>query len=679
MAAVTAVTLLAVAGVGAPGARAAPTLRVQVRTFLLLFLAPPSPGGDPQTDDDAALAQLRAVPGLSLGLLSAAEGVYRTEQLLLDVGAGDRVQYGSYDPSRPPALRLVRVGAGGSFAGWSAVLARAHGAPQLISPGALAGAIPGGGAYAGLTGQPPIDAVAAADGHGDVTAWSAGPAPTLLTRVQGLLDTHRFVVADLPAGVLGAADLHTLIASRPTGRLVAVVQRAPDRAQALLAVGIAGLGGGHELTSDTTDQRGLVASVDLPVTALEHLGRPVPPAMRGATIRVDGPLDASGLRRLRERLLAVAGRRMPALLWLALVSALVMLLAAALGRGRAGARVAALAWLWLPLAVLIPAPLSPSRPAEIALIVLAAMALGLATDRLAPWPRAPALPALIVVAALTVDALAGTQLLIRSILGPNPAFGARFYGIGNELKSGLAVLVFAGVAAALSGRADSPARPARAMGAATVLLAVIEGSARIGAGVGGVLLVAAGGAVVTVLLLPGGVNRRRASLVVLAPVAGVVGLTVLDLLFAHGSGHFTGSVLHARSASDLRDLLVRRYTDAWDASKDGLMPVAFVAALLAIVAGVHWRGWLLAPTRVAGVDPAGLWPAALAGGLAAGVVGMFVEDSGTLLLVVAVIALTATVTYLRAAPDRATPDETGSHMRRNLVIIRPTQKRDAVS
>ena len=38
---------------------------------------------------------------------------------------------------------------------------------------------------------------------------------------------------------------------------------------------------------------------------------------------------------------------------------------------------------------------------------------------------------------------------MRSLLGPNPILGARFYGFGNELKSGLAVLVLAAVAAAL--------------------------------------------------------------------------------------------------------------------------------------------------------------------------------------------------------------------------------------
>jgi len=75
------------------------------------------------------------------------------------------------------------------------------------------------------------------------------------------------------------------------------------------------------------------------------------------------------------------------------------------------------------------------------------------------------------------------------------------------------VLVLAAVAAALypatdlrsasgaggihDGRRRHPAR-------------AVEGSARIGAGVGGVILVSAGAAVATVMLLPGALTRRRA-------------------------------------------------------------------------------------------------------------------------------------------------------------------------
>ena len=130
-------------------------------------------------------------------------------------------------------------------------------------------------------------------------------------------------------------------------------------------------------------------------------------------------------------------------------------------------------------------------------------ALAALTERLLAWPRAPLAPAVVGGRSRsTVDALAGTQLLVRSLLGPNPELGVRFYGIGNELKSGLAVLVLR--------RASPPrcippcgAASGEAMAAAGSCSRSIEGSARIGAGVGGVILVSAGTAVATVLLLPG--------------------------------------------------------------------------------------------------------------------------------------------------------------------------------
>ena len=246
--------------------------------------------------------------------------------------------------------------------------------------------------------------------------------------------------------------------------------------------------------------------------------------------------------------------------------------------------------------------------------------------------------------ALTIDALAGTQLLMRSLLGPKPAFGARFYGIGNELKSGLAVLVFAAVAAALYPAVRSR-RAASAMACAGIALALVEGSARIGAGVGGVILVSAGTAVASVMLLPGAVNRKRILIVTAAPVAGLVALAALDLLTAHGGGHFTGSVLDARSAGDIRDIIVRRYGAAWDELKNHLMPLATALALGASAYGVRRRERICAPVDS---DPA--WLAALAGGLTAGVIGALTEDSGPVLLVVAVFALACVLAYLWGRP-----------------------------
>lgn len=652
-------------------------------TALLLFL-PGSPA--------AVESELASLPSLSTGLLSATQGSYTTSQLLLDITQGARVSYSSYSPQHPPVLSLV----GGQVRPWSRVLARAHGAPQILEPGLLAASIPGGAAYAGITAQSSEDGAAGADRTGHVATVSLGPAATLPARIARLRSLRHLVIADLPAGPAGYADLRALSAARPPGELLIALPRVgPAPGNELLWVGLAGLGAGHALTSQTTNQRGLVSTVDLAPTILTHLGLPVPSAMRGKPIALDGPFDGSYLRSLRTRLLVVYPRRLPALACLlgvwALLALVVWLLPSGISaldhpaRRRALAwvvRVGALALLWTPVAELLPAALEPARGVEYALLVLLCFALGALTDRLLPWPRAPLAPAVAAVVAFSIDALAGTQLLVRSLLGPDPALGVRFYGIGNELKSGLAVLVFAAVAAALHplarGSAEhraaagdgmsngasrdtlapsSPSpherrRAAMTMALAGIALAVVEGSARIGAGVGGVILVSAGTAVATVLLLPGALTRRRALVVLISPVVALVALAALDLLTAHGTGHYTGSVLHARSAGDVRDIIVRRYGAAWDELEHGAMPLATALALVAAFVGIRRRERLLAP-----VDGDPLWLSALAGGLTAGVVGALSEDSGPVLLVVAVFTLACVLGYLWSRPpERLTPE-----------------------
>jgi hypothetical protein len=657
------------------------TPRLVSATVVLAF----APAGEPE---------LASVPGLSVGIMSASQGSYSAEQLLLDITQGARIASSAYSPSRPPAMALRTSGvsgtsiSAGTIAGWQAARERAENAPQLLRPGLLAARIPGGAAYAGIDGLDDTDAIAAADRDGRIAAVSLGTAPSLLTRIASLRRTHGLVVADLPAGRAGHEDLLALSAERAPQELLLVVQRArAPREHELLWMAAAGLspggragagvshdaagshdagsshdaesasggggggGEGNELTSQTTEQRGLVASVDLAPTILRRLGLSVPADMRGDPIHADGALDSSALRALMARLHVIGPRRLHALGWLLSAWLLLLLACAPWPRARAWAlRTGALGVLWAPVAVLIAAALEPSAAVEYLTIALTCLALGAVTDRLLAWPRALIAPAIVVVVALAADALAGAQLLMRSLLGPDPILGARFYGIGNELKSGLAVLVLAAVAAALypctRGR-----RAALAMAGAGVLLAVVEGSARIGAGVGGVILVSAGTAVATVMLLAdpgrsvGALTRRRVLIVLIAPLAGLVLLAALDLATAHGSGHFTGSVLHARSPGDVRDIIVRRYTAAWDELRNHAMPVATVIALLCAGFGLRRHERLLAPV---GGDPA--WLAALCGGLAAGVLGALVEDSGPVLLVVAVFALGCVLTYLWASP-----------------------------
>ncbi len=592
------------------------------------------------------------MPSLSTGIMSAAQGTYTTAQLALDITQGSRVSTSTYSPQQPPPLSLRVSGAEAVVEGWQAALHRAHGAPQVLEPGLLASQIAGGAGYAGITGDSHLDGVSAADRGGRIAALSLGSAATLPARISALERRRQLVVADLPAGSLGLSDLRTLSATRPARQLEIVVERAPDApGNELLWVSVGGLGGGRELTSQSTNERGLVTSIDLAPTILCHLGRRVPDEMRGKSIELDDPFDGSYLRSFKARLQVIYNRRLPALACLLGAWALLMLAALALRRRWArawAARVGGLALLWAPAAVLVPAAFSPSHGIEYALLVLLCFGLAAICDRLLPWPRAPLAPAIAAVVALTADALAGTQLLARALLGPNPELGVRFYGIGNELKSWLAVLVFAAVAAALY-PAVRGRRAAATMAVCGIVLAVIEGSARIGAGVGGVILVCAGTAVATVLLLPGRVTRRRGMIVLISPVVGLVVLAAVDLATAHGSGHYTGSVLHAHSAGEIRDIIVRRYTAAYDELKHGAMPVVTALALVISALAVRRHRRLLAPVDC---DPG--WLAALAGGLTAGVIGALAEDSGPVLLVVAVGVLGCVLSYLWGRPGDAT-------------------------
>ena len=592
--------------------------------------------------------------------MSATQGSYTTAQLALDVTQGARVASSAYSTARPPALSLSLAGAGAVVHGWRAARRRAEGAPQLLRPGLLASSIAGGSAgYAGIAGSDTRDGAIAANRDGHVAAVSLGSQASLLARIQALRRRVPFVVADLPAGVEGRADARELGERRRPEDLLIVVQRVHDGSGGeLLWTAVAGLagGGGRELTSRSTREQGLIAAIDIAPTILERLAvRPVPAGVRGAAIETDGVLHSRSLSALMARLRVIGGRRLKALACLLAAWALLLALSARWPRRRALAmRTGALGVLWAPLVVLVPAALEPGAAGEYAIITAGCLALGVLTDRLLAWPRALIAPAVVTVIVLVLDALAGTQLLMRALLGPNPALGARFYGIGNELKSGLAVLVLAAVAAALY-----PAVRGRRAVVATVLagalLAVVEGSARIGAGVGGVILVVAAFALASVIVarLPetgSGLTRRRALIVLISPLVGLAALALLDLLSAHGTGHFTGSVLHARSAGDLREVIVRRYKAAWDELKNHAMPAATAVALAYAAVGVRRRRRLLSPVAS---DPG--WLAALAGGLAAGVVGALVEDSGPVLLVVAVFALGCVASYLWGRPAGPLP------------------------
>ncbi len=630
-----------------PGHAVAPSAQPRA---VLAFL--PSGGDD---NPKPVLERLDERTPLALGLVSATQGRFSASQMVLDISAGSRTSRAVYSPPAPPDLELVPGGDGRGFIfGWSKARKRAATPPAAVLPGMLADQVPGGGAYAGVAGRTHIGAVVAADRRGDVADVSLGPSATLAQRTQRLLERHRLVVVGLPTADKGDAALDDLLRDRRDGDMLVVTQ-APPRATVpvLLPIGIAGLGANGSLTSATTHLDGIVAGIDIPVTILRHLGRPLPDGVRGQVIRAEGVRDAAALKDTEKRLRVVSGRRtatLGALLftWLALVLALGI---ARDRRGvRAGLRIGGLAFLWVPLLLLFTGWLAPTRGVEVAIVVVASFVLAAITDRLVRWPRGPLVPVAFTIAAYALDLVFGSQLIVRSLLGANPRSGVRFYGLGNELESTLTLMLLVGLGALLWGQPRSR-RNAAIIAFSGAIFAVFVGSGRLGADVGGVITIGAGIAAATVLMLPGTPSRRTVLLAAAVPVVALVALAALDIV-SGGNGHFTRTILQADSAGSLWDVVTRRYTLAFNVLKTGAMPFITLIALLGAVYAVRYRERIFAPLRE---SPS--WRATLIGGLTASIVGALSNDSGPMLLAFGVFVLTCATAYIRGDPQLAVEEE----------------------
>ncbi len=125
-------------------------------SVLVVFLPPGASRRRGQSEDDVIEAQLSSIPTLSIGILSATQGAYNADQMLLDMTQGARISYSAYSPAHPPSLSSLELDltaehglpVSAHISSWPAALRRAQGAPQLLKPGLLATSIPGGAGYA---------------------------------------------------------------------------------------------------------------------------------------------------------------------------------------------------------------------------------------------------------------------------------------------------------------------------------------------------------------------------------------------------------------------------------------------------------------------------------------------------------------------------------------------------
>lgn len=336
------------------------------------------------------------------------------------------------------------------------------------------------------------------------------------------------------------------------------------------------------------------------------------------------------------RLWEVTDRRAPVigvtlLVWLAAFG-----LAMAFDRaraGRAGARLLALSLVYLPLLCLAGAAMEPSVGAERLLVMLGSPALAAATLAGLGGYRALAFACAATSLAYAIDLIGGSALTQLSVVGPNPAGGDRFYGIGNELEACLVVLILVGTGAALAsfdvrGHVQAPQRRARGRGPATFLVVAaiftfVFAYGRYGADVGAAISLPLGAAVAAALLAG---RRRLALLAFLLPIPAFAILSAADLVTS-ANAHLTKTVLDAKSGGDVLAVIGHRLSETVSSFGRPTL-IAGLPVVIAAAAIAWWRRDRLA-TWLSGL-PA--MRAGMLGALAATLIGTLANDSGALLL-----------------------------------------------
>jgi hypothetical protein len=570
---------------------------------------------------------------ISPGVVSAGIGSVPVAQTYLDIGQGNRVNKSLYDTELPRLY--VRDGqVPGRL--WDRTLERAENAPANVVPGLLATTLIGAGVPVWAEADSGLATLIGVDGSGAVAIrpteeCTSGCGPGL-----SVLRTRR-------------AEFPQLVASidRSDEMLIAIAAGARTDQQ-LLPAGIAAAGLHGDLTSDSTRTDGVVSATDIAPTVLEHLGADVPDEMNGSRIRASGEPDAVGVADLQAKLADRPSREQVILIplgaWLLLAA-----VASALGRRRA-ARIAlpllALSCAWAPLVLLAAAAVDAGEPVAGVMMGLGSVVLAVATRRLAPGYLGLALAAGATVVAHAIDVVVGSPLTALSVLGPNPGYGVRFFGIGNELEASLTTLTLIGAGAWLATRRALTPRATAAWFAAIAIVATAAfAPGRFGADVGAAIVLGAGGATAAVLAL--GLSWRHGLLVVIGGgVLGLAGLLVVDQLL--GGAHLSRSVLGAGEAGDLADVVERRVSLMTDSFTDPVYPELLAASLVMLILGaVRHR------TVLAWFDGREAARAGFLGALVGVLVGTFANDSGSVLLVIGSIYLGVCAGFFWAESERS--------------------------
>jgi len=577
--------------------------------------------------DRTSVEELARVPGMGVGILSAGIGEVSAAQTYLDIGQGARIQDSLYD--RPlPRLELEAADVAAASlvapAAWRDVRERADSAPADIVPGLLGSTLDDAGASVRMVRGP-------------------GTAAAMLVDERGSLLASPCRAPDCPAVTVISANLRHIrkLARGLRGDdLLIALERPPPAANHVLALGIAGRGFDGTLTSDSTRMRGYVVSTDLAPTILERLSLPVPSDMTGESIRTDGAVDAAYVQDLQDRLAVIGPRRAP-VIGLSVLAWVVLAALAGAAFRRDGLRVAltilAATLALVPAVLLVCAALEPSELAERLIVGIGCPVLAALVLWFAPGLRGLAIAAAASVVAYGVDVVAGSHLTELSLIGPNPAGGVRFYGIGNELEATVSALVPIGTGAALAGW--TPRMSARAAAVAFAIAGLVAiavfAPGRFGADVGAAIGISFGVAIAIGVCF--GARRGRLIWVIAAPIAALAALIAVDLALG-GNAHLTRTVLRAGGLGDLGQVFQRRLElSAHSFARYSISAILWIVVALIVAGLVRWRRirWWFGDRRAA-------W-AGFVGALGATLVGTLANDSGALLLAIGTVLAAVTV------------------------------------
>ncbi|QYJ15529.1 hypothetical protein Rxycam_01353 [Rubrobacter xylanophilus DSM 9941] len=584
--------------------------------ILLLFVAlvalPEAAGAAPEPPNRPVVLVL--VDGLSW------EEVQREPALRSLFEEGSSATLSTVQGERPEAPRAAYLLLGAGSRTDTAVLPRELPPEPAAAGRALSARVPSiqPGSFGEALKRAGVRAAAIGEGARAVVMDRGGRVPLLY---EGERPVHELGTA-LAAGVgfvaaeaEGPAEAGRLVeAAAGRGALVAVASpNAPPGAANLTPFAVSGRRG--LLYSPSTRTAGLVAGQDVAPTLLARMGLEIPPAMQGRPVEVrpGSPEDA---RRLAERLSFVAEERHRTTAW-ALALSLLPFGASLLLLGRGAASPYLLALAVMPAATLPAAALPPVSP-----LLAAALITGLATST--AWvlwrltgggPAAAAAAFLTNAGVLAVDAASGGELMRFSILGYNPAYGARFYGIGNECSAILAGSLATGLGALAALR--RPRAVPLALAGAGVVAAL--GMPTMGADVGGSLALGLGLGVAAGLVREGGV-RAAAGWAAAGGAAAAALFAASPLLFprtSHGSRAAAGEI-------GLHEMVLRKLELALSTFES--WPLLLLLAVLSAVVWAGWRGARGTPLA-AGLAGAALTAALYAAlndsGLLAGLYALF--------------------------------------------------------